>query len=368
MEWYTIRNIDDLDTPSLVLYPPRIEGNISLALKFVSDSRRLRPHIKTSKCPEVVRMMLADGITRFKCATIAEAEMLAQQGAEDVLLAYQPVGPKGQRFCQLQARFPDTVFSCLIDNRNTLLELSTRAVDAGLMIRVLIDLNTGMNRTGMAPGQEALELYLEAARTPGVRMVGLHSYDGHLRDADLALRQEKCDAAFAHVTEMRLKIRSMTGIDPLVVAGGSPTFPIHARRTDVECSPGTFVFWDKGYQQALREQPFEFAALVVSRIISQPDKTTLCCDLGHKAIASENPLPRRVDFLNAPDLEPIGHSEEHLVLRAQENHPYRTGDVLYGVPYHICPTVALYDEAATCRDNRLGDRWQILARKRKLTV
>ena len=149
MEWYAITNIEDLDTPSLVLYPTRIERNITRALEYVSDKRRLRPHIKTSKCPEVVDMMLDSGITRFKCATIAEAEMLAQRGAEDVLLAYQPLGPKVQRFCNLQKKFRDTVFSCLVDNRVSLNELSTRARSAGQVVRVFIDLNVGMNRTGI---------------------------------------------------------------------------------------------------------------------------------------------------------------------------------------------------------------------------
>lgn len=368
MEWFAISNIDKLDSPSLVLYPARIESNITRALQYVSDPQRLRPHIKTNKCPEVADMMIAKGITRFKCATIAEAEMLAARGAKDVLLAYQPLGPKIGRFCDLQKKFAGTIFSCLVDNRNTLKELSKHAGVAGQVIRVFIDLNVGMNRTGIAPGREALDLYLEAARTASIQIIGLHAYDGHLRDSDLATRRKKCDAAFAPVTDMRLEIRKATGVDPVIVVGGTPTFPIHAERADVECSPGTFVFWDMGYQQTLTEQPFEFAALVVTRIISQPDDTTLCCDLGHKSIAAENPLPQRVSFLNAPELQPIGHSEEHLVLRAAQNHPYKTGDVLYGVPYHVCPTVALYDEAVTCTEHQIGARWHIQARTRKLTV
>ncbi len=368
MEWYVIQNINELDTPALVLYPQRIENNLRLVETFLPDKKRLRPHIKTNKCPHVIRMMLGRGITRFKCATIAEAEMLALEGAADVLLAYQPVGPKAKRFCELQLKFPKTVFSCLADNSKSLLELAARAAEFHVSIRILIDLNTGMNRTGIVPGKEAFDLYLQGARTPGIAMIGLHSYDGHLRDPDFDLRKKSCDQAFQAVTDLRNQIKKALGTDPLVVAGGTPTFPIHAKRTDAECSPGTFVFWDKGYQQGLEEQPFEFAALVVTRIISKPDDETICVDLGHKSIASENPITNRVYFLNGPDLKPIGHSEEHLVLRAQRNHPWQVGDVLYGVPYHICPTVALYDEGTTCRDNTAGESWAILARKRKITI
>lgn len=369
MEWYTIETEGALDTPSLVLYPERIEDNINVLKTFVPDLNRLRPHVKTNKCAEVIRMMLKSGISKFKCATIAEAETLAAEGAKDVLFAFQPVGPKGKRFCELQNVFPETTFSCLIDNGQTLSELSGWAKTFNTNIRVLIDLNVGMNRTGIAPGQEAEQLYIEASHTEGIKIVGLHAYDGHIRDADFALRTQRCDDAFQPVEHMRRQVTKATGKAPVVVAGGTPTFPIHAKRSDVECSPGTFIFWDKNYQQTLSEQPFGFAALVVTRVISAPDEQTLCVDLGHKSIASENPITQRVYFLNAPDLDqPIGHSEEHMVFRVNKDHRYQVGDVLYGVPFHVCPTVALYEEARTCRQNALEDAWAIAARARKISI
>ena len=368
MDWYSITNIGELDTPALLVYPDRIQENLRVVSTFVSDKKRLRPHVKTSKCPHVIRMMLDDGISRFKCATIAEAEMLALEGAADVLLAYQPIGPKAKRYSELQRKFPRTLFSCLADNPSSLLGLAATATEYKITIRVLIDLNTGMNRTGIAPGAEAFDLYLQGLKTPGIAMVGLHSYDGHLRDQDLAVRTKKCDEAFMAVAGLRRQIKDAAGKDPLVVAGGTPTFPIHAKRTDVECSPGTFIFWDEGYRQTLEEQPFQFAALVATRIISKPDGQTICVDLGHKSIAPENDISRRVSFLNAPELEPIGHSEEHLVMRAPANHRWQIGDVLYGVPYHICPTVALYDEAVACRNHLASDRWPITARRRKISI
>lgn len=368
MEWYTIANIDAVDTPALVIYPDRVERNIALLKTFVSDVRQLRPHIKTNKCPQVLRLMLEAGITKFKCATIAEAEMAAMEGAPDVILAYQPVGPKARRFCELLRRFPKTLFSCLIDNQKSLAELSALASGYRVTIRVFIDLNVGMNRTGIAPGTEALQLYISASRMQGIEMVGLHAYDGHLRDEDFDVRKQKCDAAFAPVALMREQIIQATGTNPVIVAGGTPTFPIHAKRSDVEASPGTFVFWDKGYQQILAEQPFEWAALVVARVISKPGENTICLDLGHKAIASENQIANRVHLLNAPDLHPIGHSEEHMVFRVEGKHSYDVGDVFYGVPYHICPTVALYEEAAVCRDHQVVENWPIVSRKRKISI
>jgi D-serine deaminase-like pyridoxal phosphate-dependent protein len=369
MEWYTIQNAEALDTPALVIYPDRIKKNLAVLKSFVGDIRKLRPHVKTSKSPDVVRLMMEAGITKFKCATIAEAEMLAQMGAKDVLLAYQPVGPKAERFCLLQETYRETVFSCLVDNSGSLAELSAASEKRGETVRVLIDLNVGMNRTGIAPGKEAFELYQRARRTNGIMFVGLHAYDGHLRDADLALRTEKCDAAFRGVELLRQQIKKEdSGGDPLIVVGGTPTFPIHAKRADVEASPGTFIFWDRGYQQVLTEQPFEFAAVVVARIISKPDDHTLCVDLGHKSIASENPVGQRVYFMNAPELQPIGHSEEHMVFRNEAPTPLKVGDVLYGIPHHVCPTVALYEEAAVCENNSVTERWTITARKRRIKI
>jgi D-threonine aldolase len=367
-DWYTIRNVDLLDTPALVIYPERVKKNLTILKSFVSDISTVRPHVKTNKCPQVVRMMLEAGISKFKCATIAEAEMLAMEGAKDVLLAYQPTGPKAKRFCELQRKFRDTTFACLTDNIATLQELSIAAEGFGKKIRVFIDLNVGMNRTGITPGDDAMALFNAATKAPWIDFIGLHVYDGHLRDTDLALRKQNCDDAFRPAEKMCEEIARRTGKQPIMVAGGTPTFPIHAKRANVEASPGTFIFWDRGYQKLLPEQPFEFAALVVTRVISIPDEHTVCLDLGHKSIASENPITNRVYLLNGASLDPVGHSEEHMVFRTAEKHALQPGAVFYGVPHHICPTVALYDEAGICLDNRIGESWPILARKRKITV
>ena len=367
-EWYSIENVNELDTPALVIYPERVKKNIELLRTFSDNFDMLRPHVKTNKCPQVVRLMLEGGISKYKCATIAEAEMVAMEGGNDVLLAYQPVGPKAKRFCELMRKFQHTDFSCLIDNPKTLAELSALGVEQRKEIAVFIDLNVGMNRTGIAPGPKAFELYEQAKAAPGIVFKGLHAYDGHLRDPDLSARKAKCDQAFMQVESLANKITEAGHQRIVIVAGGTPTFPIHAKRKGVEASPGTFIFWDKGYQQLLTEQPFNFAALVVTRVISRPDHDTICVDLGHKSIASENAISQRVHFMNTGDLVPIGHSEEHMVFKSASADRFSPGDVLYGVPHHICPTVALYDEARVCESNRIKDTWPIISRKRKLTV
>jgi D-serine deaminase-like pyridoxal phosphate-dependent protein len=365
--WFEINNIEHIDSPALVIYEDRVEENIKRLTQSIDDIQRLRPHIKTHKSPEVTKRFIKAGISKFKCATIAEAEMLALAGAEDVLLAYQPVGPKTSRFLELVKKFPDTKFSCLVDNIEVATHIARIFSAADKIATLYIDLNVGMNRTGIVP-QDALSLVAHCVQQKDIVLKGLHAYDGHLRDPDLAVRTKQCDEAFAPVKKLHEQVSQQYNLSLQIVAGGTPTYSIHKLRKDVECSPGTFIYWDKGYETILPEQHYLHAALVISRVISKPTEGVICIDLGHKAIAAENPLNNRVFFLNAPDLQPTGQSEEHLVLKTDQWKKYAIGDVLYGVPYHICPTVALHDEAVIIRDHQIIARWPNESRKRKLTI
>jgi D-serine deaminase-like pyridoxal phosphate-dependent protein len=367
-DWYIIDDVEKLDTPALVVYPDRVKANIDLLKSMINNVDRLRPHVKTYKNKEVTLLLLAAGIHKFKCATIAEAELLAVCKTPDVLLAYQPVGPKLYRFVKLMQTYSHTKFSCLVDNAVAAKEISDIAEANKLTINVYLDLNVGMNRTGIAAGFEALQLYMDCAVLPGLNPVGLHAYDGHIHDVDLETRTERCNAGFEPVLKLQQDLKQRGYPEPIIVAGGSPTFPIHSKRKQVECSPGTFVYWDMGYQQGMPEQPFFPAALVISRVISLPDATKVCLDVGHKSVSAENELNKRIYFLNAPELKPVGQSEEHLVVEAGKDHAYQVGDILYGMPHHICPTVALYERAYIIENNILSGEWLNAARDRKITI
>ena len=366
--WYKINNLESVDSPALVIYPDRVKANIDNLLKMVDDKERLRPHVKTHKIAEVTLLLIEAGINKFKCATIAEAEMLAICGAKDVLLAYQPVGPKINRFAALIRKYPRSRFSCLTDNPEAAERLDNYFVSAQLTVPVYIDLDLGQHRTGIPPGDKAIQLYRDCLHRKGIVAVGFHAYDGHIRDTDFETRKKKCDEAFARVEQMRQEISAGAIPEPVIVAGGSPTFSIHSRRKGIECSPGTFIFWDKSYLDLCPEQDFIPAALVIARVISLPDKSKICLDLGHKSIAPENEISRRVYFLNATGLKPVSQSEEHLVLDAGEGRPFSIGDTLYGLPAHICPTVSLYERALLVRNGLAEGEWKIMARDRKLTI
>ena len=335
---------------------------------MVEGVQWLRPHVKTNKSIEPSLYMVMAGINKFKCATIAEAEMLAMCAAKDVLLAYQPVGPRLQRFVELIKQYPNTKFSCLIDNMEAAKQMDEVFASNNLRVPVYIDLNVGMNRTGIVPGSEAITLYKDCVTLKGIEPIGLHVYDGHIRDADLQKRKIDCDEAFATVEKMKNELVESGLPEPIVVAGGSPTFAIHCKRKNVECSPGTFIYWDQGYVELCPDQPFEPAALVITRVISKPEPAKLCLDLGYKSIASENELSKRVRFLNAPELKPIGHSEEHLVVETKNNHEYKIGDVLFGLPIHICPTVALHQTAYIVENGNISGEWKVVARDRKISL
>ena len=365
--WYKVNNIVDVDSPALLIYPDRIVKNINEMIRIAGHPEKLRPHVKTYKMAEVVRMQVDVGINKFKCATISEAEMLCLAGAKDVLLAYQPVGPKIERLLHLVEQFPDVTFSALVDNEKTALDLSVKFQTASQQLHLYLDLDTGNHRTGINP-DDAIALYQYCQELPGIKVKGLHAYDGHIRNSDINERKTACDLAFEKAENVRHQITVSSGEELPIIAGGTPTFPCHAlREQNVICSPGTCLLWDWGYDTLLPDLNFDFAALVITRIISKVGDNRICLDLGHKAIASENPFPR-IQFLKFEDVPQIAHSEEHLVLDVGDNSQYHIGDEFYGVPLHICPTTALYAEANTVRNNQVIETWKVVARNRAITI
>ncbi len=358
--------VQQLDTPALLVDVDKVAENIQLAITYAGGANRLRPHVKTHKILEVAKMQIAAGIEKFKCATIAEAEMLGLAGAKDVLLAYPVQGPKIKRVLALQAAFPGTEFAVLIDNLATARHINTLAGAAKALVRAFIDLNVGQSRTGILPSVAA-SLVEHCQEFGHLKVIGLHAYDGHLHQSSLPSRTEACRAAFGEVDQLRKQLNQRYARNFTVVAGGSPTFPIHAKYHNVECSPGTFIFWDQGYQDNYPEQAFKKAAVLVTRVISKIDPFTYCLDLGHKSVASEMPFPR-VRLVTDLDLTQTSHSEEHLVVTSPVANVLEPGQLLLAYPYHICPTVALYDQVVVVRKELPMATWDVIARDRKITI
>jgi len=360
--WYRLENPDAVPSPALLIYPDRVAANVRRMIEIVKgDVSRLRPHVKTHKMAEVMRLQIDAGITKFKAATIAEAELAAECGAADVLLAYQPVGPNIERLARLREAYPGTSFAAIVDDESALWGLDRRFQENPL--RVFIDVDCGMHRTGIPVG-EAAGLYWLAQSTPGVIAEGLHVYDGQIHDADLADRERAMRDAFAPVHDLVEELRPKT-----VIGGGSPTFALHAGLETWECSPGTTLLWDAGYAGRHPDLEFEPAVCLLTRVISKPSVGRLCLDLGHKAVAAESPLPRRAQFLELKNADPVMHSEEHLVVEYGGAEGIPLGSPVYALPGHVCPTVALHMEAIVVREGRAtGETWAVRARNRRITI
>jgi D-threonine aldolase len=291
--------------------------------------------------------------------------MLGMAKAKDVLISFPILGPKIKRLQSLILKYSETKFSCLIDNIDTAKNLSDCFSEH--KIDVYIDLNVGMNRTGVSV-ENAFDLYKKASNLSGIHIIGLHAYDGHIHDTDVLQRKHKADKVFQLIALVQLEIEKFAEKKMKIVVGGSPTFSIHAlAHDDVEVSPGTFIFWDAGYKETMPDFDFLWAGIIATRIISIISETHLCLDLGHKSIAAENPLPR-IKFLINEEIIPISQSEEHLVVQVENTAKYALGEVWYGVPIHICPTAALYDEVKIVENNMVIDAWKVIARDRSITV
>jgi D-serine deaminase-like pyridoxal phosphate-dependent protein len=224
-----------------------------------------------------------------------------------------------------------------------------------------------MHRSGIVPGDAAEQVYRRIASSRSLRPGGLHVYDGHLRDSDLAARRLEVERAFAPVDTLRERLLAANLPVPRVVAGGTFSFPIYASCRDIECSPGTPVLWDYNYSTKVPDLEFLHAAMLLTRIVSRPVGNRLCLDLGYKAVSPDNP-ERRVFFPDLPDARMVNHSEEHLVIETAEASRFALGDALYGIPWHVCPTVALHAEAHVIENGRAVGTWQVVARQRRITI
>lgn len=353
MNWYEIKNIDKVDSPSLILFEERMQNNIGKMISEVGgETDRLMPHVKTNKCQKVIEAMVQQGITRFKAATIVEAELAAKAKVKTVLLAHQPVGPKIEKLEKLIQKYPDTQFSTLVDNQKTALLLQALHSKPD----IYIDVNNGMDRSGIKPGKTLADLIDFINKDTSLTLKGLHVYDGHLHQNDLSIRTEEAVKGLKKVKKYFGNLE--------IVAGGTPTFSVHKNNPRLICSPGTSVFHDWGYGEMLEEQDFQPAVLLVTRVISKPTEGIITIDLGHKAVASENPIDRRFKLLNLNDYELLSQSEEHGVLRVSNWEEIAVGDVFFAIPYHICPTVNLHHQLGVIRENSLTEYWPTKASTR----
>lgn len=355
-----------IESPGLIVFPEIVKSNIKMAIDMVGGNvARLRPHIKTHKTQEVNDLLLKAGIYKFKCATIAEAELLAISNAKDILLSIQPTGTTLLRFMELTLKYSKNQFSCLVDDYLAAEKINELAVSNHVVINIFIDLNVGMNRTGIVP-KDAYHLIEKITNhLPNLTIKGLHAYDGHIRDFDMDTRINHVEQDFIDFYELIEKIDNNKFE---LVVGGTPSFLVHRTNNRFVCSPGTFVFFDIGYSKLFPENTFKMAVQIISRVISKPTSSTICIDLGHKSVAAENPIENRVRFIDFPNWTLKSQSEEHGIIEVNEHASIEIGQIIRMYPYHICPTVALHQNLQVIEQDEMDGEWIVKARNRKINI
>lgn len=368
---YELKDPSKVLSPGLLFYKELIQANLRRMIDIAGGVDRLRPHVKTHKTREIVGMAMDMGIRKFKCATIAEAEMLARCRAPDVLLAYPLVGPNCERMAKLAATYPDCRFGVIADHPAPVRALSDAVARTGKKVQVMLDVDVGQHRTGIVSGPDAIAIYEQFARLPGLEPGGLHIYDGHNHQENVADREAAVRQTIGPVLEMRDTLEKKGLSVPRLVVGGTPTFSVFAKLAlpKAECSPGTCVLHDDGYGRRFADLAgFVPAAVLMTRVVSRPTPRRVTFDLGYKAVASDPPAGKRLILLNVPEYEAVLQNEEHLVIETPVADRFQPGDVAYAIPTHICPTSAMHRFAYVVENGAVTGQWEIVARDRVLGV
>ena len=366
---YRVRRVDETLTPALVFYPEAIASNIARTLQLLEgDANRWRVHIKTAKLDYTVRMLIENGVCNFKCATTLELLVACRSEAKDILLAYPALGANARRVREIAEAFPDVRISVLAENEEQVLQWR------GAPIGVFLDINPGMNRTGIEQSHkdEVLKL-VRAAGDSGLEVRGLHYYDGQYGGLAERERTKAAHAGYDSLLEVVNEIeRSGTSV-PEIITAGTPTLPcslayqgFRGRRFVHRASPGTVVYNDA---TSLAQLPARFgyqpAALVLTRLVSRPRAGVVTCDAGHKAVSADAGVPTCV-VVGHRELTPLSPSEEHLPMAvAREASGPPVGDFLYLLPRHICPTVNNFDCGLLVRNGEIESVERVTARGRE---
>jgi len=368
---YALDDTSNTASPALIYYRDIILANIKRTIETAEGADRLWPHVKSHKTAEMIRMQVGMGITRFKCATIAEAEMTVKAGggalhALHIMLAYPLVGPNITRFLRLAANHTQAIFYAIGDDFRQLGVLSHEAGKIGTKINVLVDVDVGMHRTGV-PIEKLEEFYERAGTLKNIVLKGLHCYDGHLHDSDFNARKAKTEEIDREVLKIQESLTKKYLDCSLLVMGGTPTFPCRAGKSNMYLSPGTCFIGDWGYYKKFPDMAFPPGAAILARVVSHPTENTFTIDLGYKGIASD-PAGDRGTIAGMEEAKPLFQSEEHWVFSLPDGQSLPAiGSDCYVIPTHVCPTSALYSHIEIAHDGRISGEWQVSARNRRIT-
>jgi D-serine deaminase-like pyridoxal phosphate-dependent protein len=351
----------EIPTPALVVDAAAMQRNIErMAAFYEGGTVRLRPHFKAHKTPEIARRQLVAGsCTGLTCATAGEAEVVVREGLTgDILIANQVLGPgKAARVAALVAGGADVKVA--VDSQACVDDMAAAAQAAGVEVGVLVDVNVGMPRCGIAPGEPALALARAIDTTPGVRLRGLMGYEGHVVGLeDRAERETRAARSMERLLDTVRMVRGAGLPCEIVSAGGTGTYDITGRMDGItEIQAGSYVLGDTAY--ARLGLPFEQALRVLATVLSRPRPEQCAADAGLKACAVDHGNPSVKDIEGASVLF---LSDEHATIALPPDAALAPGEAIELWPSHIDPTINLHDVIYALDGDEVTGVWPVTAR------
>jgi D-serine deaminase-like pyridoxal phosphate-dependent protein len=351
-----------LDTPALLVDLDVMESNIAhIAGLCRAQGVQWRPHFKGHKTLEIAQMQISAGAIGVTCAKLGEAEILAANGIRDILIANQIVGaPKMRRLMRL-LDLADVVVA--VDSVENIRELADAAQRADKRLRVVIEVDTGMNRAGTEPGAPVLALADEIARHPGLRFTGVMGWEAHATGiADAAEKEKAVAAAIGLLTQSADQCRDAGHDVRIVSCGGTGTLLYCIQQPGVtEVQVGGAVMNDEHYRWHYNID-LPFSLTILATVTSRPTPTRVILDAGRKTMSIDTATPRPLDV---PGVREVRLSAEHaqLELAAPSDWP-RIGDRVEFIPGYTDTTVHLHEEIVALREGRIEAIWKVAGRGR----
>ena len=345
----------EIDTPALLINHEVLDRNINrMAAYFKRGDVRLRPHSKTHKSAAIAHKQIAAGAVGVTCAKLGEAEAMADGGITDILIANQIVGPiKIARLVELAKRIRIAV---AVDDPANVRALSQAASAAGVTLGCLVEVNIGMNRCGVEPGEPALRLAELVANSPGLAFGGIQSYEGHLVNLiPLEERYARVRVDMQKAVDSRRLIEQHGLAVPVISGAGTGSFKVTMAIDGVnEIQAGSYATMDAKYKEVGAE--FDYALTVLVTVISRPSAEIAVVDAGLKGLTSEFGLPTVL----VEGARLMGLSEEHGKLSVSgAARDLKPGDKIEILPSHGCTTINLYENFHVMEDDRLKEIWKI---------
>jgi len=356
---------NQIDTPALVIDVNILERNIAKMAEYLrSRKSKLRPHVKVHKSPVLAKKQIAAGAIGITVAKVSEAEVMAQSGIDDILIANEIVGEqKLRRLARVAKR---TKLQVAVDNLENVKQISHYAAQEGSNIGIIVELNLGSNlegildRCGVSPGEPAAALISEVAKLKNIEFRGLMGYEGALRKFTDAKR--KCaaiESALALLVETKEQVED-AGFDvPIVSCGGTMSYDIASGFPGVtEIQAGSYVFMDATYLRSGID--FELSLTLWSSIVSRPHANKAIMDAGYKAISADHGLPI---VKNRSEMEVIALNAEHgHVSSKKQDISCAIGEKLELIPTHVDTTVCLHDTYVLTQDGVVKGNLEIACR------